>query len=497
MRTAPSLPLSVPFSGAWRLPLLALGAALTLSGCGSLLTPEYQRPAAPIPQAWPTCPAYAGAPQGDKGPAAVELGWRDFILDRRLAALVEQALAQNRDLRISALNIEKARAQYGIARADLFPSVNGAASGTHARTAQDLTPADTARTTHVYGASLGFSAYELDFFGRIRNLKDAALQRYLNTVEARNSQQITLIAEVASAYLTLAADQARLTLAQATERSQGETLDLIRRRFALGVGSQLDVSGAQTSVETARADVAAYTSAVAQDMNALTLLVGGPVAGELLPGGELLDGAPVLQDVPAGVSSQVLLRRPDLVADEHMLRAYDANIGAARAAFFPSITLTAGVGTGSDEMSRLFLGRNGTWNFVPQINLPIFRGGALTSALASAKADREIGVAQYEKDIQTAFKEVADALAQRGTLGEQLQALQANESAAALSFKLYGARYNTGISSYMDLLVSQRSLYGAQQNLITAKLNRQTNLVTLYKVLGGGVRERTGEASGG
>jgi len=474
--------------------IVAAVASASLAGCASWLAPDYQRPQAPIPTAWPQGEAYPAAVSRAEGqPEAADIGWRDFIRDDRLRELVALALANNRDLRLSALNIEKARAQYGVARADLFPSVNAVANGNHQQAAKDLTTDGSPRTTHVYGASLGFSAYELDFFGRIQNLKDAALHSYLRTVAARNTQQITLVAEVASRYLTLAADRARLQIAQATLSNQQENYDLTRKRFDLGVVGQLDLSSAETTVEAARADVAGYTAAVAQDLNALTLLVGTTVPEALMPPEGVLDGAPVLQEVPAGVSSEVLLRRPDLLADEESLRAMNANIGAARAAFFPSIVLTAAVGTGSNAVSRLFQGANDTWSFVPQVSLPIFRGGGLFAALGLAKADREIAVAQYEKDIQTAFREVADALAQRGTVAEQVRALQAYTDASEVAYRLNNTRYQVGVSSYLDLLVAQRALYSAQQNLVAAKLSQQTNLVTLYKTLGGGVRENTGQ----
>lgn len=472
---------------------VAVLAAL-LTGCSGLLAPDYHRPDAPVPTAWPTGPAYDKAPKG-QSVNADEIGWREFIVDARLRQLVELALANNRDLRISALNIEKARAQYGIARADLFPSINASAAGTHAQTAQDLTSAGAPRVTHSYTAGVGFSAYELDFFGRVQNLKDAALESYLNTVEARNAQQITLISEVASNYLTLAANQELLRLAERTLGSQRETYELTRRRFQMGVASQLDVSAAQTTLNSAQVDVASYTTAVAQARNALTLVVGTQVPDGLLPSAGLFDGPAVVRDVPVGVSSEVLLRRPDLVADEHTLKAYNANIGAARAAFFPSITLTANVGSGSTSLSRLFGGNNGTWSFVPSLNLPIFSGGSLLAQLDSAKASRAIGVAQYEKDIQTAFKEAADALAQRGTIGEQLKAQQSLADAASLSYKLAQARYRTGIDSYLSMLVYQRTMYADQQALINTKLTQQANLVTLYKVLGGGVREHTQQAA--
>jgi multidrug efflux system outer membrane protein len=470
-----------------RLLTVAVAAAL-LTGCSGLLAPAYQRPAAPVPAAWPTGPAYDKALQpSDK--TAADIGWRSFILDARLQKLVEKALANNRDLRVAALNIEKARAQYGISRADMFPTISATGAGTHTQTATDVTTSGTPRITHTYTANVGFSSYELDFFGKIQNQMDEAKETWLEYVETRNASQITLISEVASDYLTLAADQDLLKLAQDTLKSQQETFRLTQREFETGVASMLDVSAAQASVEAARIDVATYTTSVAQAENALAVIIGGAVPDDLRPPLGLLDGAPLLQDVPAGLSSEVLLRRPDLRADEHALKSANASIGAARAAFFPSITLTATAGSASNDMSRLFKGGNDTWNFMPQISIPIFSGGSLMASLDVAKVTRDIQVATYEKDIQTAFQEVANALAQRGTIGDQLRAQQSQTNAYAKSYQLSEVRYKNGIDSYLSLLTYQRSYYSAQQSLISTKLTQQSNLVTLYKVLGGGLQE--------
>jgi multidrug efflux system outer membrane protein len=465
---------------------VAVLAAL-LTGCSGMLAPSYQRPASPVPASWPVGPAYGNAAQADASQIA-DMGWREFIVDAKLQKLVETALSNNRDLRISALKIEKARAQYGIARADLFPSISASVAGNHVQTARDLTSPSSARVTHTYTAGVGFSAYELDFFGRVQNLKDQALETYLQTEEARNSAQITLVAEVANAYLTLAADQELLRLAQQTLDSQQASYKLNQRRFAVGVSSQLDLSQAQTTVDTARVAVATSTAQVAQDVNALQVLIGTSVPDDLMPSGPV-ESVAVFKALPVGLSSDVLLRRPDLRADEHVLKADNASIGAARAAFFPSISLTATRGTGSNDLRRLFRSGNGTWSFIPQLNLPIFEGGALTSALDEAKATHAIDLAQYEKDIQTAFKEVSNALADHGTLGQKLEAQQSLTNATALSFRLSDARYKNGIASYLDVLDAQRSLFTAQQNLIAVKLSQQANLVTLYKVLGGGMYE--------
>jgi len=461
--------------------------AALLSGCSGMLAPGYQRPAAPVATQWPTGPVY-GAPSAADDTSAADIGWREFVLDARLQKLVEIALANNRDLRISALNIEKARAQYGIARSELFPSISATAAGSHAETASALTNAGTPRLTHAYTAGVGFSAYELDFFGRVQNLKDQALETFLQTEEAKNAVEITLISEVSSAYLALSADQERLRLAEQTLNSQQQTYGLTLSRFKLGVVSGLDVSQAQTSVDAARVDAARYISQVAQDTHALTLLLGAALPADLMPSAGL-DSAALFKDIPVGLSSAVLQRRPDIRGDEHALKAANANIGAARAAFFPSITLTANAGRASNNLSDLFSGGNGAWSFIPQLNLPIFEGGKLSAALDVAKTTREIQVAQYEKDIQTAFKEVADALAARASAEQQLAAQQSLTDAQARYYRMARARYLNGIDSYMTMLDAQRGLYSAQQGLISVKLAASHNRVTLYKALGGGAHE--------
>lgn len=463
-------------------------ATILLGGCGSLLTPKYEQPEAPVPQQWPQGAAYDKAISPATSPA-IDMGWRSFIADERLKKLVELALANNRSLRVSALNIEKARAAYGISRADMFPSIDATGSATHSKSARDVVGDSASRISHNYAATVGFSSYELDFFGKIQNEVSASREAWLQLVETRDAAQISLIAEVASAYLNLAADQERLKLAQETWKSEQETVRLTLRRHELKVDSLLDVTSAQASVEAARADIATYTTTVAQDENALAVLIGTPVPADLKPSLGLFEGNTILHDVPTGLKSDVLLRRPDLRADEHALKAANADIGAARAAFFPSITLTGNIGTASTELGRLFKGGNGTWSFVPSISIPIFEAGRLSSELDQAKVARDIQVATYEGDIQSAFQEVADALAQRGTIDETLSAQKAQAEAYAKSYELAEKRYKSGIDSYLSMLVYQRSHYSAQQSLVTARLTEQTNLVTLYKVLGGGVKE--------
>ncbi|MEE9927257.1 AdeC/AdeK/OprM family multidrug efflux complex outer membrane factor [Microvirgula aerodenitrificans] len=470
-------------------PLSALAAALLLSGCISM-APTYHRPAEPVDAAWPQGPAYPKeASPADATPAA-DIGWRDFFVDERLKRLIALALDNNRDLRVAALNIEKARAQYQIQRADLFPSINAQGAGTGQRTPGSLSTTGQALTTRQYSAGLGFSAYELDLFGRLTSLKNQALEQYFATEAARNSAQISLVAEVANAWLTLSADRERLRVAADTLKSQQSSYTLVQRRFELGSASALDLRQAQTSVDSARVDIAGFTAQVAQDENALALLVGMPVPQDLLPV-ESVERVAAVTDIPAGLPSTVLVRRPDVLQAEYQLKAANANIGAARAAFFPSITLTASGGTASNTLSGLFKAGSGAWSFAPQINLPIFSGGRNLANLDVAKTEEKIAVAQYEKAIQSAFREVADALAQRGTVNDQLDAQSSLVAATADAYRLSGARYDKGVDSYLNVLDSQRSLYSARQGLITVRLAQLANQVTLYKVLGGGLGETT------
>ncbi|OYO30220.1 AdeC/AdeK/OprM family multidrug efflux complex outer membrane factor [Janthinobacterium sp. PC23-8] len=474
--------------------LLSMAALALLAGCS--LAPTYERPAAPSPSAWPSGPSYtADAPAG--ATAVSDIAWRDFFADARLRQVIELALANNRDLRVSILNIEKARATYGIERAALMPTLSAAGGQTATRVPKNQSANGNASITRQYTANLGVSAYELDFFGRVRSLSDSALEQYLGTEEARRAQQITLVSEVAGSYLNLVADQQRLRVAQDTLRSQQASYNLAERRFSAGATSGLDKYNAQTSVELARSDVAVYTSQVALDQNALTLLVGSSVPAELLPQAEF-GAVTSLADVPAGVPSEVLQRRPDVLVAERTLRSANANIGAARAAFFPRISLTATAGSASSNLSGLFKAGSGSWSFIPQISLPIFDGGVNRANLDIAKVQREISVAQYEKAIQVAFREVSDALAQRGTIDERLQSQQALVEASTKSYTIQDARYKQGAETYLNALIAQRALYTAQQSLITARLAKSTNLVTLYKVLGGGWQpEQTAVAAAG
>lgn len=459
-------------------------ALLALSGCASM-APEYTRPKGPVPSEWPgdTAYKYSVATSADK--AVADIKWQEFFINEQLQKLIALALDNNRDLRIATLNIERSQALYRIQRADLFPTVTAAASGLDERIPASLSTTGQVMTTHQYSVGLGFSAYELDFFGRVRSLKDQALEQFFATEEARRSIKISLVAEVAGNYLTLAADRERLKIAQDTFESQQASYSLIKRRFEAGASSELDLRQAQTSVDSARVDIARFTSQVAQDENALALVIGSPVSPDLLPSG--LSAITVLKELSAGLPSDVLQRRPDIMQSEYLLKAANANIGAARAAFFPSITLTTSIGLSSAQLSGLFKGGAGVWSFAPQITLPIFDAGRNRANLKVTEVDREIFLAQYEKAVQSAFREVADALAQRGTLGDQMEAQQSLTDATATSYRLSEARYRSGIDSYLNVLDAQRSLYSAQQGLITVRLSRLVNLVTLYKVLGGGV----------
>ncbi|WP_028534057.1 AdeC/AdeK/OprM family multidrug efflux complex outer membrane factor [Paludibacterium yongneupense] len=458
-------------------------AALLLSlltACGTL-APDYKRPASPVAAGW------QGAPAGASDREAADIGWKTLFKDERLRQVIQLALDNNRDLRVAALNIEEARAEYRITRADLFPTVKATGGQSASLTPKTLSSTGQPYVSRDYSVGLGFSSYELDFFGRLRSLKDQALESYLATAEARDSSRISLIAEVATDYLTLASDQEQLKLAQDTLKSQSDSLQLTQRRLDLGVATALDLSDAQTSVESARASVATYTSQVAQDQNALELVMGTPLPAGLMPLQSLGDA---VADVPAGVNSDVLQRRPDIRQLEHKLKAANANIGAARAAFFPSITLTASVGSGSSQLSGLFKSGSRTWSFSPSISIPIFEAGRLSADLDVAKIETDIAVANYEKGIQTAFREVADALAEHATLGDKENAERALVDASSRSYVLAQARYRNGVDGYLPVLISQRSLYSAQQNLITVQLSRASNLVTLYKVLGGGVKDQ-------
>ena len=457
--------------------------ALSLSGCISL-DPHYRRPAQPTPAMWPTGPAYG--PQSASTEAVA--GWRAFFVDPRLNTVIGEALTNNRDLRVAVANIQIARAQSDIQRSQLFPTLNGQAGASFGReplTSAGAPAANGHINIHQFNLGLGVSGYELDLFGRQRSLSRAAFEQYLATDQARRAAQISLVAQVASAWLTVGSDSALLAVAKDTAASARSSLLLTQARLTGGIASALDVSQAATLADQFDYDVAHLTTVVAQDVNALNLLVGAAVGPALLPTG--VEDRAVLQDVPAGISSAVLLQRPDILQAEDRLRADYANIGAARAAFFPSLSLTASGGLASSALSTLIGVASGGWSFAPQIALPIFDAGRNRAGLASARATREVGQAQYEKAIQTGFREVADALAQRGAIGAQLGAQQALAAAAADGLRLAQARYAAGVATYLDVLIAQRTYYAARQTLIAAQLAQATNLVTLYTALGGGL----------
>jgi multidrug efflux system outer membrane protein len=421
--------------------------------------------------------------------------WREVFPDPKLRRVIVQALANSRDLKVAIAQIQASRAQYHVQRAALAPTIDVSAAPALGRDYTGLPPSfgSPYESYRDYSISVGATSYELDLFGRVRSLTRQALESYLATDSARRSTQISLVAEVATDYLTYAADSSLLAVARDTVTSTQAYVDLARRRLEGGIGSQLDVSSAETLVEEANDDVARYTTQVAQDLNALDLAVGAQVAPENLPSG-VDDPAARLAAAPSALDSRILLQRPDVLEAEHTLKSANANIGAARAAFFPKITLTGSAGTETASLASLFAPGSGVWSFGPTISVPIFDGGVNRGNLAYARAQDRIDVAKYEQAIQTAFREVADALAQRGTIAARLRALNGEVGAAAVSLKLARALYARGSDSYLDVLTAERTLYGAQQSLISVQLIDQDNIVTLYKVLGGSLSDRTGGA---
>ncbi|MFC3459140.1 MULTISPECIES: efflux transporter outer membrane subunit [Massilia] len=460
--------------------------ALALAGCVNL-APKYERPAAPVAGSFPQLPAEGGVTlptATTEAPASI--AWQRFFADARLRQLIELSLANNRDLRVAVLNIEQARAQYRITRADRVPTVSAAVTGNRQSVGEDQ-PIQSA-----YQAGLSVSNFELDLFGRVRNLSEAALAQYFSTEEARKTAQISLIASVANSYLSLLADDELLALTEQTLKTREESLRLTRLRFENGVSSNLELQQSASLVETARATLAQLRRLRAQDANTLTLLVGQPIP-ENLPAGATL-ATTELPDLPAGLPSDLLTVRPDIRQAEQQLIAANANIGAARANYFPRISLTASAGSASTELSGLFKSGSFGWTFAPQAILPIFDLGRVSAGVDVARAGRDIAVAQYERTIQTAFREVADALAGQATFSEQLRAQRAVATAEETRFKLSDLRYRSGAASYLDLLDAQRSLFQAQQSAVEANLARLQNQVTLYRVLGGGWGEPAPEA---
>ncbi len=466
---------------------LTLIAAGVLSGCS--MAPKYVRPDAPVAADYPQHAAAAA----DQQQRVAELGWRNFFPDQRLQALIGRALENNRDLRVAALRIEEARALYNIQAADRLPHFDATATGNRGRTPASLSQTGTSVVGSNYQVGLSLASFELDFFGRVKSLSDAALASYLATEEARQAAQISLVAEVAKAYLAERAYTEQQELAQRTLESRSKAYDLARQRFEVGASSALDLQQNQALMQTARVQQLAMARQRAQAWNALTLLVGQPLND--LPDPQPLSSQNIVTELPAGLPSDLLTQRPDIRSAEQTLLAANANIGAARAAFFPRISLTAGVGTASNTLDGLFESGSRAWSFTPQLVLPIFHAGANVANLNLTEVRKNIAVANYEKSIQTAFREVADALVARGLLEEQIDAQQQVQDAQAQRLKLADQRFENGIASSLDVLDAQRELFSAEQELVQARLLRLTNAVDLYRSLGGGILENTATAA--
>ncbi|WP_295942630.1 efflux transporter outer membrane subunit [uncultured Xanthomonas sp.] len=461
---------------------VAVATLLALSGC--TLAPTYVRPAAPVPA---DLAAVDAAPAAGVATDTLAMpDWQQVFLDPRLRQTIALALQNNRDLRVAVLSIDKARAQYRIQRAAQLPSFDANASMSRSRTSAASNDDGIPEVSTSDTLQVGLSSWQLDLFGQLRSLKQEALQNWLSSAENQRNVRLSLVAQVAAAWLTVGADQAQLELAQQTLDSQAQTLQLTERRHSIGSASGLDLAQQQTSVESARVAVASAATQLAQARDALQLLVGAPVDAALLPTAQAMQGSVALAPLPAHLSSTVLLQRPDVLAAEHSLQAANADIGAARAAFFPSLSLTASTGRSSDALSTLFSAGSRTWSFVPSITAPIFHAGALKASLDASKLGKDIAVAQYEKAIQSAFAEVADALATRDHLQAQLTAQQALVDASQRSYTLADARYRAGLDGHLPVLDAQRSLFAAQQALIALRLQDASNRVTLYQVLGGG-----------
>jgi multidrug efflux system outer membrane protein len=453
---------------------LAIGLILVVAGCS--MQPVYERPAAPVAGEFPTGAAYKATP-ARVSPAA-DIGWREFLADPRLQRLVEIALQNNRDLRVAVLNVAQVQAQYRIQRAALLPQVAAFADASRTR--------NKGVTTNEYSVGVS-AAWEIDLFGRLRSLSDAALEQYFATAYARQAAEILLVSQVADQYLTMLALDEQLAVTRQTLETAQASYKIVKLQFDTGTGTELSLRQAETVVEQANANRAAQLRARAQAENGLVLLIGQPLPADLpppLPMGE----QKILADIPAGLPSDLLTRRPDILEAEAVLRAENANVGAARAAFFPSISLTGSLGTQSATLGGLFSEGSQAWTFLPSITLPIFEGGALRANLDVAKLRKDIGVAQYEKTIQSAFREVADGLAARGTYDEQLASLERYTAAQRRRLELADFRYRNGADTYLNVLTAQTDFYNAQQALVATRLQRLTSLVDLYRSLGGGWR---------
>ncbi|MBP8126848.1 MAG: efflux transporter outer membrane subunit [Aeromonadaceae bacterium] len=450
---------------------LAITIGLLLAGCS--MAPDYQRPEVPQGASWQV-----------SSDAKTNLGWQQQFSDPTLQSLIRSALENNRDLRLAALNVQSYEAQYRIQRAAQLPTLAVGASSSRQQTSGDLNGTGAEQISSQHSAEVGITAYELDLFGRVQSLKDQALETYLAQIETQRSTQISLVSSVASAYLTLVADQELLTLSQSTLDTEQESYQLTQKKFELGAASDMELAQSRTTLESARVSTAQYQRQVHQDRNALTLLLGTSLPSSLNLPTTLaeVNFAPI----PVGAPSSLLQQRPDILAAEHSLKAANANIGAARAAFFPTITLTATAGTASNELGHLFDGGTGTWSFIPQLNLPLFDGGKRVADLDVAEVSEKQAVATYEKSIQTAFKEVADTLGTQEYYQQQWEAQQELVKANQRYFELAEHRYAQGVDSYLTRLDAQRSLFSAQQALVSTRLAQLSNQISLFKAVGGG-----------
>ncbi|MPW23645.1 efflux transporter outer membrane subunit [Paraburkholderia sp. CNPSo 3157] len=477
-------------------PLALTIVAGTLMAAGCTMTPAYQRPTAPTSNLYPTGGVYATRPDHSSGDrsakerAAVDIGWREFFADPRLQKLVEIALSNNRDLRVAVLNVDADRERYRITRAASFPVIDASAGANVRHAPKDLAVfGQTVSRDYTVGLN---TSWEIDFWGRIRSLSGAALAQYLATAQARKSVHIALVAQVADEYLTLLAYDDLLTVTKNTLSTAQASYELTKLQFDTGVGSELNLREAQSVVDHARANLQAQARARAQAENALVLLIGEPLPDDL-PLGLSLDAQDLLADVPAGLPSDLLSRRPDIMAAEEQLIAANANIGAARAAFFPRISLTGAFGTASPTLEDLFKAGSAAWSFAPQVALPIFEGGANIANLDRANVLKEIQIANYEKTVQSAFREVTDGLAARGTYDNEIATLRRNQDAQRRRFDLAYARYRNGANSYLSVLAAQNDLYSSEQQLVVTRLARWTSIVDLYHALGGGWLEHSGD----
>ncbi|MEP7007900.1 MAG: efflux transporter outer membrane subunit [Sphingomonas bacterium] len=454
-------------------------AATSLGACS--MDPHYVRPEPPVPPSWPAGDAYLAQSEA----ALPSIGYRDIFRDPRLQTLIEQALVNNRDLRVAASNIASARAQYHIQRAELLPEVDATGGYRFADPGGgNSSGTSTNRGSGSFSADIGINAFEIDLFGRVRSLSTAAQNRYFETEAAARATRLTLVGDIGTAWLTYASDKSLLKIAQDTAASAETSVRLTSARLKGGIAPGTDLAQAQIVLTTAQSDLAEQTTAVAQDVNALQLLVGAPIDPTLLPA-SIDEVAPSIAELPAGLDSGILLRRPDVVQAEYELRAANAEIGAARAALFPRITLTALAGLASSGLSNLFTGGAFNYSVAPSVSYPIFRAGAGRAGVQQSEAQRDAALANYEKAIQTAFREVSDALARRGTIEAQTNAQQALTAAATTNYRLSEARYRGGIDTFLQSLDAQRSLYSARRSLIATQLVAASNRVTLYRVLGG------------